>query len=300
MSWYNTHNDSTKKLEALVDSHPALHQLLEYPDFLELLKAYQPKLLEYITNSLEIPNEIIKYITEAPAESDSESRKYKLPLLTMLMIETNTTCVINSFFKVDPTTQRTFFINAFFEFLGREEELLPLLCGYFSQFNLILWNNRYKETIDLVYEAQQPLPLLARHCYSKAVVNTLLLYLNLDLTRNNNSPPERVALKHQVIRQLYDQVRDAFERYKKEKTEGTYDTVIENAGEVLVEIIEKYYLIADGKTMLEIITSQENVALVIEIFLYGGTISLAAANIVGWLMRYYCLSSFNTEDPQNL
>lgn len=31
----------------------------------------------------------------------------------------------------------------------------------------------------------------------------------------------------------------------------------------------------------------------------GGSISLAAANTVGWLMRYYCLSSFNAEDPQN-
>ena len=70
----------------------------------------------------------------------------------MLMVETNTTCVINSFFKVDPKTQRTFFVNAFFDFLGNDGELLPLLCGYFSQFNLILWNNRYKETIDLVYE----------------------------------------------------------------------------------------------------------------------------------------------------
>jgi hypothetical protein len=52
--------------------------------------------------------------------------------------------------------------------------------------------------------------------------------------------------------------------------------------------------------MLEIITSQENVSLVIEIFMSGGSIALAAASIAGWLMRYYCLSSFNTEDPQNI
>lgn len=51
--------------------------------------------------------------------------------------------------------------------------------------------------------------------------------------------------------------------------------------------------------MLEIITSAENVALVVEMFMQGTSISLAAANIVGWLMRYYTLSSFNAEDPQN-
>lgn len=63
MSWYNTYSDANKKLDLLIDSQPTLQQLLEYPDFLDLLKAYQPRLLEYITNSIEIPREIIKYIT---------------------------------------------------------------------------------------------------------------------------------------------------------------------------------------------------------------------------------------------
>ncbi len=50
--------------------------------------------------------------------------------------------------------------------------------------NVTLWNNRYKETIDLVYDFKSPLLLLAKHTYSKAIINTMLLYLNLDLTRN--------------------------------------------------------------------------------------------------------------------
>lgn len=63
MSWYNTYSDSNKKLDLLIDSQPSLQQLLEYPDFLDLLKAYQPRLLEYITNSLEIPRQILRYVT---------------------------------------------------------------------------------------------------------------------------------------------------------------------------------------------------------------------------------------------
>ena len=31
MSWYNTHTDSTKRLDQLIDSRPTLQQLLEYP-----------------------------------------------------------------------------------------------------------------------------------------------------------------------------------------------------------------------------------------------------------------------------
>lgn len=64
--------------------------------------------------------------------------------------------------------------------------------------------------VDLIYEAKEPLFLLAKHSYSKAIINTLLLYLNLDLTRNSNSPPERVVLKLQVIRLLFDQFREAY------------------------------------------------------------------------------------------
>lgn len=55
--------------------------------------------------------------------------------------------------------------------------------------NVTLWNNRYKETIDLVYDFKSPLLLLAKHTYSKAIINTMLLYLNLDLTRNPTLVP---------------------------------------------------------------------------------------------------------------
>ena len=147
--------------------------------------------------------------------------------------------------------------------------------------------------VDLIYESKEPLFLLAKHSYSKAIINTLLLYLNLDLTRNSNSPPDRVVLKLQVIRLLFDQFREAYERSKKDKDDGRYEAILENIGDVFVEIVEKYFLIAPGKSMLEIITSHENVALIIEIFMQGGSIALSVSNVVGWLMRYYCFSSYN-------
>jgi hypothetical protein len=53
-------------------------------------------------------------------------------------------------------------------------------------------------------------------------------------------------------------------------------------------------MIADGKLMLDIITSQENVGLIIEILMLGGSMALSVSSITGWLMRYYILSSFNT------
>jgi hypothetical protein len=87
---------------------------------------------------------MVKFITEAPQETDSYARKHKLPLLMALAIESNTICIVNSFFKINPLAKQLYFLTAFYNFLTPDGELLPLLCGYFSQFNIVLWNSHYK------------------------------------------------------------------------------------------------------------------------------------------------------------
>ena len=51
MSWYGNYNDASKELDALIDKKPTLQDLLKYNDFVPQLKAFNPKLLDYITNS---------------------------------------------------------------------------------------------------------------------------------------------------------------------------------------------------------------------------------------------------------
>ncbi len=51
MAWYGNHVDASKKLDQLIDQNPSLDQLLSYPDFIAQLKAYNPRLLDFLTNS---------------------------------------------------------------------------------------------------------------------------------------------------------------------------------------------------------------------------------------------------------
>jgi len=51
MAWYGNHVDASKKLDQLIDQNPSLDQLLNYPEFIMQLKAYNPKLLDFLTNS---------------------------------------------------------------------------------------------------------------------------------------------------------------------------------------------------------------------------------------------------------
>lgn len=82
--------------------------------------------------------------------------------------------------------------------------------------NIVLWNNRYKEVINMIYDFKTPLLLLIKHTYNKAIINTIVLYLNLDLTRNPNLAPERTQLKLQIIRTIFEQMKTAFASFKKD------------------------------------------------------------------------------------
>lgn len=108
----------------------------------------------------------------------------------------------------------------------------------------------------MMYDFKGPLLQLANHTYNKAIVNTLLLYLNLDMTRNPVIQPERTQIKLQVLKVLYSQIKSSFEGYKKDNGKNDKnEIVIENICDVLIEIVEKYYLITDGKVMLDYIAS---------------------------------------------
>jgi hypothetical protein len=86
MAWYGNHSDATKKLDQLIDQNPSLDQLLNYPDFLPQLKAYNPKLLDFLTNSQTIVADCISLVAVPPKDNDSDDRKYRYPALAIEMI----------------------------------------------------------------------------------------------------------------------------------------------------------------------------------------------------------------------
>jgi hypothetical protein len=55
MSWYGNYNESTRKLDDLIETKPPLSSLIVYPDFIQHLKSFNPKLLDYMTNSPTLP-----------------------------------------------------------------------------------------------------------------------------------------------------------------------------------------------------------------------------------------------------
>lgn len=201
-TWYG--KSASKQIEALLESKPKLHQLLAVPEFTQELKSYNPKLLDYLTNNSWLISEAVCYLTVAPQPQDSNERKYKLPLQVIEMIETETTCILNGFFKEGETKELLNF-DLLFSLLD-QSELLPLLAGYFFRTNLCLLNNRYKETIDRVYAKPRILHNLLRHSEHMAISNTIQLFLNLDINKSPVAHPDKLPLKLELMRAIVKRI----------------------------------------------------------------------------------------------
>jgi hypothetical protein len=87
MTWYETYNESSRHINSLLDTKPSLANLLTTTDFIQHLKSFNPKLINYLNNTPSIPQDLITYLTIPPTELDSPDRKYKLPLLAIEMLE---------------------------------------------------------------------------------------------------------------------------------------------------------------------------------------------------------------------
>jgi SIT4 phosphatase-associated protein len=67
-------------------------------------------------------------------------------------------------------------------FLDTEDELNPVLCGYFCKLFQVLVGNKAKEVFNYIYNHPECLDLLVRHVYNKSISDVLIRLLNVQDT----------------------------------------------------------------------------------------------------------------------
>lgn len=287
-TWYG--KTSNRELDGLIDRKCSLRELLLAQEFMNELKAYNTKLLEYFTSNPALLEELIEYLTRAPAQTDSDERKFKFPLMAVEMVETETTCILNTFFK--EAAPKTTYIEAMFGFLDGKD-LLPMLAGYFFRVNICLMNNRQKETVETLYAKPHLLMKLVDHAEHMPIANVIQLYLNLDINKhvsveNEDRTKTKVELVGRILRKIESEMKVKSDRSC---------IIIENLCVILCETIEKYYLIVDGKSMMDIITSDKTISLFMGLVRNSEKeYAFPAFNFFISLINYYSFSSFNVDD----
>lgn len=96
-------------------------------------------------------------------------------------------------------------------------------------------------------------------------------------------------MKTEAMRMIFSKIR--------------YDTqgeTLSNLSNVLIEVIEKYYLIADGKILLDVILEKENIELIFDLGQSNNPfINSPMLNVLVSIINYYSFSSFNSEEKGN-
>ncbi len=73
--------------------------------------------------------------------------------------------------------------------------------------------------------------------------------------------------------------------------------IVENLMTIIIETIEKYYLILDGKTMVEVLTAQTTIDTMLTLIKENWEGAYPGFSFFISLINYYSFSSFNADEP---
>lgn len=91
-----------------------------------------------------------------------------------------------------------------------------------------------------------------------AISNTIQLFLNLDINKSTSTHAEKLTMKLDVIKLIFKQIEEEGRRKGPDSA-----AIIENLCSVLIETVDKYYLILDGKHMVEVIIEQYPISVMV-------------------------------------
>jgi hypothetical protein len=92
-------------------------------------------------------------------------------------------------------------------FLNTEEELNPVLCGYFCKLFQVLVGNKPKEVFTYIYNHPQAIDLLVNHIYNKSISEVLVRVLNVsdnvfEQGFDANVDSIRQSFVHKILKKL--------------------------------------------------------------------------------------------------
>ncbi len=196
-------------------------------------------------------------------------------------------CIVSSFFKSINPSNDAIYLDLLFGILDQENPLL-LLTGYFSRVCHVLLTTRYKELTDHFYSRPGLFDKLLRLSHDANIANVIMMFLNLLSTKLDRQYDDRRIVRVDCVRKVLGCIEQL-----KDMADGL---VVENLCRVLTETTEKYYLIADGKELLDVILNEKTISQLFVLSQNPNTlISLPIVTLLVSLIDYYAFSSLNSE-----
>lgn len=184
-SWYDNYNPAAKQLESFLNTKPTFTGMITSLDLIGMYSQKEPVIITMLQNYLascpSVGPDIATYISVPPSPTDTDDRKYKLPMMAVFIVELEIPCILDSLLKPIGPNMNAFLMM--FE-MFKKTEILPLLAGYFYRVNSVLFRTRYNQMLDSVFSSNQYLQQLFSHSYHSSIASCLTYYLCIDSAKN--------------------------------------------------------------------------------------------------------------------
>ncbi|KAL4467665.1 hypothetical protein ABPG74_013000 [Tetrahymena malaccensis] len=175
-------------------------------------------------------------------------------------------------------------MNKLFQFLEPLTCINEVLAGYWSKVVLSLIQMKPQEMIEYILTSQGVLDGLFRHINNQSIASVVQTLLILESNKFSSQTQEFLKDFTDIKVKAIGEFIDKFGEYCSEE--------IQNLALIFTEIISKYYLIQDGKEMLEYLCSEESVEKIFKFMIHGSDgAKNGACQIIQALAQYYAFNA---------
>ncbi|KAL4475412.1 hypothetical protein ABPG72_022047 [Tetrahymena utriculariae] len=175
-------------------------------------------------------------------------------------------------------------MNKLFQFLEPLTCINEVLAGYWSKVVLSLVQMKPQEMMQYILTSQGVLDGLFRHINNQSIASVVQTLLILESNKFSSQTQEFLKDFTDIKVKAIGEFINKFGEYCSEE--------IQNLALIFTEIISKYYLIQDGKEMLEYLCSEESVEKIFKFMIHGSDgAKNGACQIIQALAQYYAFNA---------
>nr|XP_032815767.1 serine/threonine-protein phosphatase 6 regulatory subunit 3-like isoform X5 [Petromyzon marinus] len=181
---------TTSHIDTLLEKDDVtLAELMDEDDVLQECKSQNRKLVDFLVHPLAM-QELVRLITQEPAEDLDEKIRYKYPNVACELLTADVTQINDRLGDDEALLARLY------AFLEQEPPLNPLLASFFSKIMGILISRKTEQIIDFLRKRDDFVGLLLKHIGTSAIMDLLFRLLTCV------DPPK---LKQDVLNWLNEQ-----------------------------------------------------------------------------------------------
>jgi len=206
---------SSQSIENLLSrSDLSLSELLDEEDVIQEVRNQNAKLIAFLnTDRL---RELLVYVTEEPAESDSSKRCHKYPFVACEIFSCEVTPIMQKLVDDQGLLDKVFSVL-------KTETIHPTLAGYFSKVFVSLFKTAEEAVMKKLYD-EEIIKDFFKHLYSRSIADALSKIVGLD----DRPFPFYVPLRVEVVKHVANLIDPT----------SSYETC-NNAVYLLLDIIQR-------------------------------------------------------------